>query len=132
MINSDLLNEIERKDLIIKNLQKQLKENISFFKSNPSYFSSNQLKNELMRKDAEISYLSSKLSNIQSVNDNLQRKYNNLQEEYFDYKLKANNQIQKLNDIIKNHAQNLNSFQNINEKMKEEISIGRASCRERV
>ena len=122
MIDSDLLNELERKDLIIKNLQQQLKENLTYFKDDPYYNTSNQLKNEVMRKDSEISFLSSKLSSIQNENNILSKKYSNLQEEFFDYKLRATNEIQKLNEIIKHNSINLNNFQNINQKMKQEIT----------
>ena len=122
MIDSDLLNEIERKDLVIKNLQQQLKENLIYFKDDPYYNTSNQLKNEVMRKDSEISFLSSKLSSIQNENNILSKKYSNLQEEFFDYKLRATNEIQKLNEIIKHNSINLNNFQNINQKMKQEIT----------
>ena len=122
MIDSDLLNELERKDLIIKNLQKQLKDNISYLKSDPYYNSNDQLKNEIMRKDSEISFLSSKLTSVQNENSKLSKKYIILQQEYFDYKLKAANEIQKLNEIIKNNSINLNNIQTINEKMKKELS----------
>ena len=122
MIDSDLLNELERKDLIIKNLQQQLKENLTYFKDDPYYNTSNQLKNEVMRKDSEISFLSSKLSSIQNENNILSKKYSNLQEEFFNYKLRATNEIQKLNEIIKHNSINLNNFQNINQKMKQEIT----------
>ena len=122
MMDSDLLNELERKDLIIKNLQKQLKENLSYFKTDSYYNTTNQLKNEIMRKDYEISFLSSKLNSIQVENNKLSKKYSNLQQEFFDYKLKASNEIQKLNEIIKSNSINLENFHNINEKMKEEIT----------
>ena len=122
MMDSDLLNELERKDLIIKNLQKQLKENLSYFKTDSYYNTANQLKNEIMRKDSEISFLNSKLKSIQVENNNLSKKYSNLQQEFFDYKLKASNEIQKLNEIIKSNSINLENFHNINEKMKEEIT----------
>ena len=122
MIDSDLLNELERKDLIIKNLQLQLKENITFFKTDPYYNTTDQLKNEMMRKDSEISFLSSKLTSIQNENTNLSKKYSSLQQELFDYKLKATTEMEKLNEIIKMNSINLNNVQNINEKMKEEIT----------
>ena len=122
MIDSDLLNELERKDLIIKNLQKQLKDNLSYFKSDSYYNTTTQLKNEIMRKDSEISFITSKLNSIQLENNKLSKKYTNLQQEYFDYKLKASNEIQKLNEIIKSNSINLENFQNINEKMKQEIT----------
>ena len=72
-MDSDLLNELERKDLIIKNLQKQLKENLSYFKTDSYYNTANQLKNEIMRKDYEISFLSSKLNSIQVENNKLSK-----------------------------------------------------------
>ena len=122
MIDSDLLNELDRKDLIIKNLQKQLKENISYLKSDPYYNSNDQLKNEIMRKDSEISFLSSKLSSVQNESNKLSKKFAILQQEYFDYKLKAANEIQKLNEIIKSNSINLNNIQNLNAKMKKEMS----------
>lgn len=122
MLDSDLLNELERKDLIIKNLQKQLKENLSYFKSDPYYNATDQLKNEIMRKDSEISYLSSKLTSFQNENNKLSKNINNLQQEFFDYKLKASNEIQKLNEIIKSNSINLTNFQNMNQKMKQEIT----------
>ena len=78
MIDSDLLNELERKDLIIKNLQKQLKDNISYLKSDPYYNSNDQLKNEIMRKDSEISFLSSKLTSVQNESTKLSKKFNSL------------------------------------------------------
>ena len=122
MIDSDLLNELERKDLIIKNLQKQLKENLSYFKSDPHCNETTQLKNEVMRKESEITFLSSKLSSFQNENNKLSKTYNNLQQEFFDYKLKASNEIQKLNEIIRSNSINLTNFQNMNEKMKHEIT----------
>ena len=122
MIDSDLLNELERKDLIIKNLQQQLKENITFFKTDPYYNTADHLKNEIMRKDSEISFLSSKLSSIQNENTKLSKKYSALEQELFDYKLKTTNEIEKLNEIIKYNSVNLNNVQNINEKMKQEIT----------
>ena len=122
MIDSDLLNELERKDLIIKNLQKQLKDNITYLKSVPYYNSAGQLKNEIMRKDSEISFLSSKLTSVQNEGNKLSKKFSILQQEYFDYKLKAANEIQKLNEIIKSNSISLNNMQNMNEKLKKEIS----------
>ena len=122
MIDSDLLNELERKDLIIKNLQKQLKENISYLKTDPYFNSSDQLKNEIMRKDSEISYLASKISSIQNENNALSKKISQIQQEYFDYKLKSANEIQKLNEIIKSNSLSINNYKNINEKMKQELS----------
>lgn len=122
MIDSDLLNELERKDLIIKNLQKQLKENLSYFKTDPYFNSTDQLKNEVMRKDSEISYLSSKLNSIQNENNVLSQKYSILQKEYFDFKSKSSNEILQLKEIIKNNSLSLNNFKDINEKMKQEIS----------
>ena len=71
MIDPDLLNELERKDLIIKNLQKQLKDNLSYFKTDSTYNAAEQLKNEIMRKNSEISYMSSKLSSIQNENSQI-------------------------------------------------------------
>ena len=122
MIDSDLLNELERKDLIIKNLQKQLKENLSYFKTDPYFNSTDQLKNEVMRKDSEISYLSSKLNSVQNENNVLSQKYSILQKEYFDFKSKSSNEILQLKEIIKNNSLSLNNFKDINEKMKQEIS----------
>ena len=122
MIDSDLLNELERKDLIIKNLQKQLKENLSYFKTDPYFNSTDQLKNEVMRKDLEISYLSSKLNSVQNENNVLSQKYSILQKEYFDFKSKSSNEILQLKEIIKNNSLSLNNFKDINEKMKQEIS----------
>ncbi len=122
MIDSDLLNELERKDLIIKNLQKQLKDNINYFKTDPYYNSADQLKNEVMRKDSEISYLTSKITSIQNENNSLSKKLAMIQQEYFDYKLKATNEIQKLNEIIKSNSLSLNNYKDINEKMKQELS----------
>jgi chromosome segregation ATPase len=122
MIDSDLLNELERKDLIIKNLQKQLKENITYLKTDPYFNSSDQLKNEIMRKDSEISYLASKISSIQNENNALSKKISHIQQEYFDYKLKSTNEIQKLNEIIKSNSLSINNYKNINEKMKQELS----------
>jgi len=122
MIDPDLLNELERKDLIIKNLQKQLKDNLSYFKTDSTYNTAEQLKNELMRKDTELSYMSSKLSSVQNENNQISKKYSLLQQEFFEYKLKATNEIQKLNEIIKSNSLNINSIQNMNEKMKQQIS----------
>ena len=122
MIDPDLLNELERKDLIIKNLQKQLKDNLSYFKTDSTYTAAEQLKNEIMRKDSEISYMSSKLSSIQNENSQIAKKYSILQQEFFEYKLKATNEIQKLNEIIKSNSLNLNNITNMNEKMKQQIS----------
>ena len=122
MIDSDLLNELERKDLIIKNLQKQLKENLSYFKTDPYFNSTDQLKNEVMRKDSEISFLTSKLNSVQNENNALSKKYSILQEEYFDFKSKSSNEILQLKEIIKNNSLSLNNFKDINEKMKQEIS----------
>ena len=122
MIDSDLLNELERKDLIIKNLQKQVKENITFFKSDPLYNSIDKLKNELIRKDSEINYLSEKLSSLSNENLILSKKNTELNQEFFDFKLKACNEIEKLNEIIKSNNLSLNNFQNMNEKMKEQIT----------
>lgn len=122
MIDSDLLNELERKDLIIKNLQKQLKENLSYFKTDPYFNSTDQLKNEVMRKDSEISFLTSKLNSVQNENNALSKKYSILQEEYFDFKSKSSHEILQLKEIIKNNSLSLNNFKDINEKMKQEIS----------
>ena len=122
MIDSDLLNELERKDLIIQNLQKQLKDNLIYFKSDSLYNSIDKLKNELMRKESEISYLNSKINSLSNENIILSKKNSQLSQEYFDFKLKSTNEIQKLNEIIKSNSQSLNNFQNINEKMKQEIN----------
>ena len=122
MIDSDLLNELERKDLIIQNLQKQLKDNLSYFKTDSLCNSIDKLKNELMRKDSEISYLSSKISSLTNENLNLSKKNTQLNQEYFDLKLKSCNEIQKLNEIIKSNSLSLNNYQNMNQKMKQQIS----------
>ena len=122
MIDPDLLNELERKDLIIKNLQKQLKDNLSYFKTDSTYNAAEQLKNEIMRKNSEISYMSSKLFSIQNENSQIAKKYSILQQEFFEYKLKATNEIQKLNEIIKSNSLNINNIQTMNEKMKQQIS----------
>ena len=122
MIDSDLLNELERKDLIIQNLQKQLKDNLIYFKSDSLYNSIDKLKNELMRKESEISYLNSKINSLSNENIILSKKNSQLSQEYFDFKLKSTNEIQKLSEIIKSNSQSLNNFQNINEKMKQEIN----------
>ena len=122
MIDSDLLNELERKDLIIKNLQKQLKDNLSYFKTDSIYNTTEKLKNDAMHKDSEISFLSSKLSAVQTENDQLLKKLSLIQQEYFDYKLKASNEIQKLNEIIRSNSLNINNIQNMNEKMKQQIT----------
>ena len=122
MIDSDLLNELERKDLIIQNLQKQLKDNLCYFKSDSLYNSIDKLKNELMRKESEISYLNSKINSLSNENIILSKKNTQLSQEYFDFKLKSTNEIQKLNEVIKSHSQSLNNFQNMNEKMQQEIN----------
>ena len=126
MIDSDLLNELERKDLIIQNLQKQIKDNLCYFKTDPLYNSIDKLKNELMRKDSEISYLNSKISSLSNENLILSKKNTQINQEFFDFKLKSCNEIQKLNEIIKSNSQSLNNFQNMNEKMKQEIN--KISC----
>ena len=122
MIDEDLLNELERKDLIIQNLQKQLKENLTYFKTDSMYNSLEKLKNELMRKDSEISYLSSKIESLTNENLNLSQKNTLLNQEFFDFKLKSCNEIEKLNEIIKSNSLSINNFQNINEKMKQQLS----------
>ena len=122
MIDEDLLNELERKDLIIQNLQKQIKENISYFKTDPLYNSIEKLKNELMRKDSEISYLNSKISSLTNENLVLSQKNNQLNQEFFEFKLKSCNEIEKLNEIIKSNSLSINNYQNMNEKMKQQIS----------
>ena len=122
MIDEDLLNELERKDLIIQNLQKQLKENISYFKTDSLYNTVEKLKNELMRKDSEISYLSSKINSLTNENLTLSKKNTQLSQEFFDFKLKSCNEIEKLNEVIKCNSLSLNNFQNINEKMKQQIN----------
>ena len=122
MIDSDLLNELERKDLIIQNLQKQLKDNLCYFKSDSLYNSVEKFKNELMRKESEISYLNSKINSLSNENLILSKKNSQLNQEYFDFKLKSCNEIQKLNEIIQSNNLSLNSYQDMNEKMKQQIS----------
>ena len=122
MIDSDLLNELERKDLIIQNLQKQLKDNLSYFKTDSMYNSVDKLKNELLRKESEISYLNSKINSLSNENLILSKKNTQLSQEYFDFKLKSCNEIQKLNEIIKSNNLSLNNFQDMNEKMKQQIN----------
>ena len=122
MIDSDLLNELERKDLIIQNLQKQLKDNLCYFKSDSLYNSVEKLKNELIRKESEISYLNSKINSLSNENLILSKKNSQLNQEYFDFKLKSSNEIQKLNEIIQSNNLSLNSYQDMNEKMKQQIS----------
>ena len=49
--NSQLLSEIEKKDLVIQSLQKQLNDNLIFFKKDAFYNQNEKMKNEIFEKN---------------------------------------------------------------------------------
>lgn len=118
----DLINEIDRKDLIIKTLQNQLKENMIYFKRDSIFESIEKQKNEIKRKDSEIIFLNSKLQSLLSENTQLKISFSSLRDENFELKLKYTNEIEKLNIIINNYCENQKKSQSVIEQLKQKLS----------
>lgn len=119
---SNLVSELQRKDLIIQSLQNQLRENVSYFRRDPYYDETEKLKNEIKRKDTEIIYLDNKLQSLLNENNKLRQSFSGIKDENFEIKLKYSNETQKLNEIINSLNDNISKYKITTDELKTKLS----------
>lgn len=122
MNTQDLLKQIERKDLIIQSLQKQLQDNMHYFKQDNLYDVIERLKNEIRRKDTEINFLQSQLQSLKQENAKYGIDYCNIKQENLSSKTRYEAEIERLNNIIHNNSIDIQNYIQTIDKLKNNLN----------
>lgn len=122
MNTQELINQIERKDMIIKSLQKQIQDNLHYFKQDSLYDVIENLKNELKRKDTEINFLETKLQTLKQENSKYGTEYCDIKQDYLTLKSKYDTEIERLNSIIKNNSFEKQNYLQTIDKLKASLN----------
>ena len=116
--NSQLLSEIEKKDLVIQSLQKQLNDNLIFFKKDAFYHQNEKMKSEIFEKNKEFNYLYNKFKEIEKENQELRRNITQLKSQIFTQNLSYETEIEKYKDLNNKNNNEILKLKNEIEKVK--------------
>ena len=118
MNNSQLISEIEKKDLVISSLQKQLNDNLIYFKKDALYLQIEKLKNDIFNINNEYNLLFNKFKRIENENIELYKNLNQLKNEIFTNKLSYETEIEKYKDLNNKNNNEIIKLKNELEKIK--------------
>ena len=113
--NSQLLSEIEKKDLVI---QSQLNDNLIFFKKDAFYHQNEKMKSEIFEKNKEFNYLYNKFKEIEKENQELRRNITQLKSQIFTQNLSYETEIEKYKDLNNKNNNEILKLKNEIEKVK--------------
>ena len=123
MNNSQLISEIEKKDLVISSLQKQLNDNLIYFKKDALYLQIEKLKNDIFNINNEYNLLFNKFKRIENENIELYKNLNQLKNEIFTNKLSYETEIEKYKDLNNKNNNEIIKLKSEIEKLKLEPII---------
>ena len=123
MNNSQLISEIEKKDLVISSLQKQLNDNLIYFKKDALYLQIEKLKNDIFNINNEYNLLFNKFKRIENENIELYKNLNQLKNEIFTNKLSYETEIEKYKDLNNKNNNEIIKLKSEIEKLKFEPII---------
>ena len=123
MNNSQLISEIEKKDLVISSLQKQLNDNLIYFKKDALYLQIEKLKNDIFKINNEYNLLYNKFKRIENENIELNKNLNQLKNEIFINKLSYETEIEKHKDLNNKNNNEIIKLKSEIEKLKLEPII---------
>ena len=118
MNNSQLISEIEKKDLVISSLQKQLNDNLIYFKKDALYLQIEKLKNDIFNINNEYNLLFNKFKRIENENIELYKNLNQLKNEIFTNKLSYETEIEKYKDLNNKNNNEIIKLKSEIEKLK--------------
>ncbi len=118
MNNSQLISEIEKKDLVISSLQKQLNDNLIYFKKDALYLQIEKLKNDIFNINNEYNLLFNKFKRIENENIELNKNLSQLKNEIFINKLSYETEIEKHKDLNNKNNNEIIKLKNEIEKIK--------------
>ncbi len=116
--NSQLLSEIEKKDLVIQSLQKQLNDNLIFFKKDAFYHQNEKMKSEIFEKNKEFNFLYNKFKEIEKENQELRQNITQLKSQIFTQNLSYETEIEKYKDLNNKNNNEIIKLKNEIEKIK--------------
>ena len=123
MNNSQLISEIEKKDLVISSLQKQLNDNLIYFKKDALYLQIEKLKNDIFKINNEYNLLYNKFKRIENENIELNKNLSQLKNEIFINKLSYETEIEKHKDLNNKNNNEIIKLKSEIEKLKLEPII---------
>ena len=118
MNNTQLISEIEKKDLVISSLQKQLNDNLIYFKKDALYLQIEKLKNDIFQINNEYTLIYNKFKRIEKENIELNKNLTKLKNEIFTEKLSYETEIEKYKDINNKNKNEIIKLKNELEKIK--------------
>ena len=118
MNNSQLISEIEKKDLVISSLQKQLNDNLIYFKKDALYLQIEKLKNDIFKINNEYNLLYNKFKRIENENIELNKNLSQLKNEIFINKLSYETEIEKHKDLNNKNNNEIIKLKSEIEKLK--------------
>ena len=123
MNNSQLISEIEKKDLVISSLQKQLNDNLIFFKKDAFYHQNEKMKSEIFEKNKEFNFLYNKFKEIEKENQELRQNITQLKSQIFTQNLSYETEIEKYKDLNNKNNNEIIKLKSEIEKLKLEPII---------
>ena len=118
MNNTQLISEMEKKDLVISSLQKQLNDNLIYFKKDALYLQIEKLKNDIFQINNEYTLIYNKFKRIEKENIELNKNLTKLKNEIFTEKLSYETEIEKYKDINNKNKNEIIKLKNELEKIK--------------
>ena len=118
MNNTQLISEKEKKDLVISSLQKQLNDNLIYFKKDALYLQIEKLKNDIFQINNEYTLIYNKFKRIEKENIELNKNLTKLKNEIFTEKLSYETEIEKYKDINNKNKNEIIKLKNELEKIK--------------